>query len=78
MNWFLYKRELCHERVNSESKLRESMNELKQKHWSIKSDLKFLEKTMKFMNTLINVGKYNGPTDSRQPYTKTRLTVKTI
>ena len=51
------------------------MNEINQKHQSIKFDFKFSKESIEFLDTLVFM---DARTDSRSPSTKNQLTVKTI
>ena len=61
--------------IKSESELRKFMNEINQKHKSIKFDFKFSKVNIEFLDTLCTS---IAATDSRLPSAKNQLTVKTI
>ena len=61
--------------IKSKSELRHFMNEINQKHQSIKFDFKFSKESIEFLDTLVFM---DARTDSRSPSTKNQLTVKTI
>ena len=58
-------------RIKSESELRHFMNEVNQKHQSIKFDFKFSKESVEFLDTLVNIDSkkrlqttlYKKPTD---------------
>ena len=58
-----------------ESELRHFMNEINQKHQSIKFDFKFSKESIEFLDTLVYI---NSKNRLQVTYTKNQLTVKTV
>ena len=61
--------------IKYESELRHFMNEINEKHQSIKFDFKFSKESIEFLDALVYI---ESRTNSRPPSTKNQLTVKTI
>ena len=61
--------------IKSDSELRHFMNEINQKHQSIKFDFKFSKKSIEFLDTLVYIDSKNR---LQTTLYKNQLTVKTI